>query len=368
MATDDRAILVGIARYADAAAFPELQGPFNDVALMREWLLAPDGGDLDPANVVTIVSPHQIPPGTDPDSVPPVTEDFKRAFKRMVRDDTGHFVSRRGRLYLYFSGHGFCERKSLSPQGALYAANATREFPENIFGTHYAQVARDKALFSEIVLVMDCCRDAEVNRSPDVPPINEPGSSAAAAVKLLAIYAAPKGGKALERPIAERGGAVHGLLTHALLAALEQARPDAGDFISATALCRHLVQNWSAVCGAVPAPAPEVVPPTTGTDLLLRSRNHGVAQRFVLGDFPGAPVSVQVLDGSQKLQLACDLQPPPAVSSMSLAGGAPAPLVFDGAGFTLGLQPGFYRYLLGGGLDRDGLFAVPAPGGGDVRL
>ena len=192
---DDYAILVGIGKYADTSTFPELRGPTNDVGIMKEWLTSSAGGNVNPDNITTILSPPVLEPGMDVDSVPPVTEDFKRAFKKLVRDKDGHFISRPGRLYLYFSGHGFCEKKSLTPQATLYAANATREFPENIFGSYYALLARDKALFSEIVLIMDCCRDAEVNRPPDVPAVNEAGSGAAGDVRLFCAYAAPKGGK-----------------------------------------------------------------------------------------------------------------------------------------------------------------------------
>ncbi|MCP5152588.1 MAG: caspase family protein [Ectothiorhodospiraceae bacterium] len=368
MAADDHAILVGISRYADAAVFPELRGPFNDVALVRHWLTSPDGGGLDPANVTTILSPRRLAPDVEPDDVPPVTEDFKRAFKRVVRDAEGRVTRRDARLYLYFSGHGFCERKSLNPQGALYAANATRDFPENIYGTFYALSARDKALFSEIVLVMDCCRDAEVNRSPDIPPINEAGVGAATTVKLLCIYAAPKGGKAQERPIAERGGKVFGLLTHALCKALTEAVPDAGNHISATALRDHLLGTWKEVCGAEAAPAPEVVLPTTAEDLLLRSGNAGVECRFVLADHPGAPVALELTDGALRPVARCELRRPPETSTVRRGSAEPRPLAFDGERFALDLQPGFYRYALSGALARQALFAVESAGGDDVRL
>ena len=43
---DDYAILVGISKYADTSTFPELQGPVNDVELMKKWLTSPDGGGV----------------------------------------------------------------------------------------------------------------------------------------------------------------------------------------------------------------------------------------------------------------------------------------------------------------------------------
>ncbi len=365
--TNDYAILVGIGKYADASSFPELLGPANDVALMRDWLVSPDGGKINPDNITTILSPSAISPELDLDSVPPITEDFKRAFKKIVRDKDGHFVSRSARLYLYFSGHGFCEKKSLTPQATLYAANATREFPENIFGSYYALLARDKALFSEIVLIMDCCRDAEINRPPDIPPVNEAGSSAAGDVRLFCAYAAPKGGKAQERPIAERGNRTHGMLTHAIMKAFVEARPDAGALISGAALKRHLLETWTALCGSTPASPPEIVLPT-GEDILFRSQNQGIKQGFEIPDFPLDATIMEVFDSQGQLLVHCDLLPPPATSTANWNGGPADVLAFDGKAFSLGLQPSFYKYVLRGGLNRSDLFAVMVGGGQHVRL
>jgi hypothetical protein len=333
VAAGDYAILVGICKYADGRTFGELQGPPNDIELVREWLKSPDGGDIgDDDHIIRMVSPAAID-GADPDEVPPLSETFKKAFKKLVRDPQGRFISRPGRLYLYFSGHGFCEKKSLQPQGALYAANATREFPENIYGTYYALVAQEKALFSEIVLVMDCCRDAEVNRSADVPPINEAGTGAANGTKLLCIYAAPKGGKAQERTIGERGGKVFGLLTHALLKALKEATPDAGDQISSAALKKHLLETWPVIYGDTPAPLPEIVVPT-GKELYLRSAAGGVRQEFRFTSFPGPETIFELFGGEPPRRIvACVLRAPPAASSMTGADGGEQALAFDGKSF-----------------------------------
>jgi len=367
MAAGDYAILVGIAKYADASTFCDLQGPLNDVALMTAWLTAADGGNVPAANITTIVSPPVVPPGTDPDSFRPVMEDFKRAYRKLVTDPQGHFIRRIGRLYLYFSGHGFCERKSLTPQATLYAANATREFPDNIFGTHYALDAKDKALFSEIVLIMDCCRDAEVNRPVEVPAISQAGSSAAGDTKLFCAYATSKGGKAQERPIAERGNRVHGLLTHAFLKAMKEARPDAGMAISGSALKRHLLETWNTLCGDTPAPMPEI-PAPTGTDIQFPSQNLGILQGFEIADYPGTPTVMEVLDSAKHSLARCDLQPPPGASTVTWNGNGPSNLAFDGRAFSLQLQPSFYKYVLSGGLSREGLFAVEVQGGLNVKL
>ncbi len=365
MAADDYAILVGISKYADGA-FGELHGPPNDVALFKAWLQSPDGGDIaDPGNITVIESPSAIPAGTDPYSVPPVTSDFKRAFQRLVTDERGRFINRSGRLYLYFSGHGFCEKKSLTPQGALYAANATRMLSDNIFGTYYAQFAKDNALFGEIVLVMDCCRDAEVNRIAEVPALSGAGVTAAQGVKLFCVYAAPKGGKAQERAIPERQSQVCGLLTHALLKALAEATPDAPPRISTAALKRHLLETWPAVCGDIPAPMPEIVLPT-GDELYFRSPSKGVTQEFRFLSRPSADVSLQILDGRARSVTRCALRVPPQPSTVEWASGGQEGMEFDGDHFFLPLPAGFYKYVASGGLEKQALFAVE--GGTHVDL
>ena len=255
----------------------------------------------------------------------------------------------------------------MTPQAALYAANTTREFPESIFGTYYALQAKDKALFAEIVLIMDCCRDAEVNRPVDVPAISQAGSDMAGDSRLFCAYAASKGGKAQERPIAERGNRVHGLLTHAFLKAVKEARPDAGTSISGSALKRHLLETWNTICGDIPAPMPEI-PTPSGLDIQFPSKNTGIIQGFEIADYPGNPTVMEVLDSEKHTLAHCDLQPLPESSTVTWSGSGPSNLAFDGKTFSLRLQPSFYRYVLSGGLSREGLFAVEVQGGSNVKL
>ena len=363
---DDYAILVGISKYADTSTFPELQGPVNDVELMKKWLTSPDGGGVSQSKIITIVSPQVIP--TDkPDEIPPLTQDFLKAFKK-VTCQNGDFIKNQGRLYLYFSGHGFCDKKSLTPQATLYAANATRNFPENIFGSYYALAAKDLALFREIVLIMDCCRDAEINRPPDIPTINLSGSNAAEDVKLLCIYAAPKGGKARERFI---DGQYRSLLTHALLKAFAEAKPDPYGFVTSEGLKRHLRESWSSVCGNIPAPQPEIVLPTLD-DIKFRSKNQqGILQVFKFSSPLTSSTIMEIFNGENQVVVQCDLQPSlsSSVSTVTINGSSSTYLQFDGEIFSLYLQPGYYEYVLSsGGVSRSSLFKVLIKGGENVSL
>jgi hypothetical protein len=351
MAEHDHAILVGISRYSDRS-FGALDGPPNDVERMRAWLLSPQGGNLPAKNLVALTSPAEVPEGTDPDDWSPAEHHFQRAYAKVVTDpETRAPVRRDGRLYLYFSGHGFSERRDQATQAALFAANATRFLPNNICGTLFALAAREQALFKEIVLVMDCCRDAELNLPFSRPAINAATSDAAAQVRFMALYAAPKGGKAQERSFPDQEGRTCGLLTHAFLRALGQTPPDGPDGVSSTALKRYLLSTWSEVCGDIPAAEPEFVSPT-GQDILFPSVDQGVSQGFTWKQALPAGTRMAIQDAARAAVAACVFDD--AGATLARPGRAAEPLVLgEGGRFELRLRPGLYR-------------CVVSPGGGEA--
>ena len=176
MASEDYAILTGISWYP-AGGFAELKGPPNDVRLVEQWLTSPELGNLPASNVIKVITKEPLPnlDQIDVDQAEPLAHQFDGVFKGLLRRRMqlgGERVS--GRLYLYFSGHGFSSKEqNKDAEAALYCANATRVVYEHIFGTHYARIAKAWALFSEVVLIMDCCRDAESIRSPTPRPYRE---------------------------------------------------------------------------------------------------------------------------------------------------------------------------------------------------
>jgi hypothetical protein len=266
MPHEDFAILTGISWYPNPG-YTQLSGPPNDLRIVEEWLLDPARGGLLPENIKKVATPPPPPPTIDPDMAPPVGQDFDLVFRRMLAARMKMGADRvKGRLYLYFSGHGFCNRSLEKPaEAALYCANASREMYEHIFGTHYARVVVGWALFAEVVLIMDCCRDSEIARSPTPKPYRDtPDDGLAADVKFLSIYAVPKGAKAQERAIVERNGNVHGLLTHVLLKLLDELPPVDGASISATQLRDHIWESWTAICGPEAAPRPDIYLPSAG--------------------------------------------------------------------------------------------------------
>lgn len=326
---DDFAILVGVSCYSDGSLRP-LDGPLNDVALMERWLRDPEGGGLTkPDQIQTIISD----PG-DPSArpMPPLVQDFEDALMKIVRQpSTEEWIRRDGRLYLYFSGHGFSERSTDNSHAALYAGNcAVRAgMHYNIHGTFFARWAKSHGLFREIVLIMDCCRDAETTKVASIPPLamsRDPALSNA--VRLLEIYAAPRGGQAQERQISGRNSQVYGLLTHALIEALETA-PTASGLLSGAALKSHLEETWTQLCGDSPVNPPEVLVPGQG-DILFKSGKQKLLQGFLVAPL-GEAWTLTVGDGTGAPAIAKVVFKDGKALQDGIAGASPTPLpIVDG--------------------------------------
>jgi hypothetical protein len=366
MARTDYAILVGISHYPNPG-FPPLQGPRRDVERFRNWLIDPQGGDVDPRHITTIVSPDP-PASVAPEQAPPQFTDFQVTFQHLVTGGGGSLQYHSdSRLYLYFSGHGFCEIRNQMPQAAIYAANASRLFNWNIAGTLYALWVREAAVFGEIVLVMDCCRDAEATKlmlNPPLPVIVNPG--AARNVKLFCVYAAPKGGKAQERPLPELNHEVHSLLTHVLLDAFRHAPSDAEGNITGQMLKNYIENAWPAACGAIPADPPEIYIPPTGDIVFSRRPPRRLAQTLRLTGWVAGD-TLEIHDGRNQLFATLSLPAPgSAEGEVVWADRGKETLAFSDGVLILPLPAGLYRArLLGAAGERQQLFQA---GGEDVRL
>lgn len=364
MAAEDFAILVGISRYADPS-YPTLDGPPHDVELMRKWLLDEKGGNLPKERIKTIVSPATFASDQDPLLAPPLPLEFETTFVRLERERMALKAARlSGRLYLFFSGHGFSSRDiNRGDEAALYTANAAKDYYQHIFGTYFALRAKAKALFREIVLIMDCCRDAEANRAPTVPMMaNTPDDDLAADVQLMAIYAVPRGGKAQERAIPERNGEIHGLLTHALIKAFEEARPTADGQISATRLRDHLKESWITIAGDEDGPPiPRVHLPTS--EIHFAAKNTGVGVTFNFGQAPAAGTRIILRDG--KLKEFAHLSADGSAGDLQIGDSPILGLARNGSSITLRMAPGFYAYELTGGARAKNTFKLET---GDINV
>ncbi|VVN72674.1 hypothetical protein PS718_00521 [Pseudomonas fluorescens] len=284
MPQDDYAILVGISRYRDPDTYPPLEGPLNDVERLHAWLLA----DGVPENNIRRLLTDQALLELTPEAVKqqpvsawsPTYPLFSDTFMDLVQDpQTGKFLRRPGRLYLYFSGHGFSVSKDQTPRAALFAANAFGIRVSNIAGSLFAETVQQGALFKEVVLIMDCCRDAEMNVAYNIPEINTVEDDGSEKVKVLQIYATQKRGKAQERILPDSDGKAVGLLTHALLKSLREAPTDVAGRIPSATLKGYVDLHWSDWFSAPVPPSPRIITPQTG-DIFFQSRKPLSAQTF----------------------------------------------------------------------------------------
>lgn len=278
MAENDYAILVGISRYRDSGKFPTLEGPLNDVERIQEWLVSPLGGAVPVGQVFSLSTPKSAIPG----EWIPNRESFAKHFNAIALDPaTGDFVRREGRLYLYFSGHGFSRLTDQATRAALYSADNMGMFQSNLAGTLYAEAAKRARLFREVVLIMDCCRDTESNVEYSPPDLNLFEHANTEGVRVFSMYAAPKRGKAQERELPGSNGKVVGLMTNAFLRALQEAPCDVVGRIPGKVLMQYMGMNWQAWYPEQTPPAPRIIPPDS-EDVFFQSGQALEIQRFLL--------------------------------------------------------------------------------------
>lgn len=261
MAAEDFAIVTGVSWYP-AGGFAELFSPPNDVELFTRWLNSPDGGDVPMARILPIVSPEPRPTLADPSAAEPTMQSFDNAFFSLLKQRMAMGPARVcNRLYLYFSGHGFASRSHKEEaDAALYCANAELYRYAHIYGTAYGRIARSYAIFKEVVLIMDCCRDAVHGRSPQpLPYYDSPDDELEAKVSMLACYAAPRGEQTPERMIPERGR-IHGVLTHGLIKVLEETTAPTAQGLSGNDIKQFLEASWPSIAKTTSSVMPVIIP------------------------------------------------------------------------------------------------------------
>lgn len=280
---DDHAILVGISRYLDADHYPPLEGPINDVEQVFQWLRSP-GYNLPVLNIQKLVT-HTSLMTPEPEVAlmgQPSNSQFANAFDTIAYDKERKFRRRDGRLYLYFSGHGFSLQDDRATRAALYGADCFNDYHRNLPGSLYAEAAKRAGLFREIVLIMDCCRDVASEMEYAIPQLPKNEDDDSEGVKVLAIYAAPRRGRAQERELADANGKVVGLATNAWLRALREAQCDLLGKVAASQLKQFILNAWSDWYPEQTPPTPRFVMPEE-EDLLFQSGRHLVSQVFRLG-------------------------------------------------------------------------------------
>ncbi len=239
MANNDYAVVVGINNYPDSY-LDVLEGPENDAKAFREWLKSTDGGNIPDNNIAIILSSDFSAEGK------PTTDDIDHAIEEKIfsgNDFIGDCISKVGRrLYIFMAGHGITPR-AFHPsmrEVALLAANAGRlKMGHHIAGQSYSGWFINAALFEEVVLLMDCCRDRYDRTSLRNPPWDIIECNEGRNVRFFTGFSTQWTKKANEGKI---DGIVRGYFSTAVLKGLRYAT-DKEDRITASSL-RDFVFNY----------------------------------------------------------------------------------------------------------------------------
>ena len=282
-------MLVAISKYRDQKRYPDLDSSLIDFKSFYSSLTSENGGDVPTANIhyVTTDKPFVDLPDPRPDDAVYLTwEPSKRAFttslEKAIQDNRGNYVTRRGaRLYMYFVGHGFSADAELMESASLVPADVFGEQIDDIPGTVYMEGIRKMALYSEIVLIMDCCRTLHRTGNYSRNVFGSYASGQAGKVSVLSVYAVPKDGSAQERDLTGTNQPV-GLLTYSFLRALKEIRPDVLGRVLDTAIDQYLAMNWFKWYPDNKAPPKPMiyVPPAAQSRIYFRSFRPLIEQVF----------------------------------------------------------------------------------------
>lgn len=288
MAHDDFAVVVGIDGYR---SLRDLAGAENDASDFDAWLRKPAGGDV-PGDHVAKLLGSELGPGTNP-RVDEIDDEFSKLQSGLETVENEGRTGRR--LYIFLAGHGF------DPEGddaaLLCATAAPRRLGDHISGRLYSLWFKKAALFHEIVLIMDCCRDDYTRipmRSPPWAEENRTGTN----TKMFKGLATRWSFQSRERPDPLSQGRVRGFYSRVLLDIL-----DAGK-VTGEELKKYTMNGLTdLVSGELQEPEihtdpglvfSEAADKPTGT-LSVTASPGRVSHTFRLNDPDGAPIESHVM-------------------------------------------------------------------------
>lgn len=239
----DYAIVVGISQYPHLTS---LLGPERDADDFYVWLKATDGGDVPAPNITRIVSSAFK---DDPayENGTPTAELIETAFWNLVSKGRKEGGRLGRRLYIYFSGHGISPERSYD-DAALLTANARSGLGYHIMGGMYANAIKMEGFFEEVLLFMDCCRDAQLTLSIRPPPWTWSDTQRGSLARSCYAYATRYGLKAREKPFlgdqlvdpGTPGAEWRGVFTVALLEALKGHKVNAAGEVTTETVREHV--------------------------------------------------------------------------------------------------------------------------------
>lgn len=238
MAANDWALVVGISAYPELG---NLDGPENDATAFHRWLVG--AGGVPAANATRILSSELLPqPALRATDAKPTMDAIYHEFD--VLDDRAEENRKNGlgrqvgrRLYLFLAGHGFGPDLD---DAALLMANATRwRRGYHVPGKLNANRFFLEALFEEVVLLMDCCRES-YQSSPLVLPYGNRIAADVDNARRFYGFSSKWGRLSRERMI---GGEVHGVFTATLMNGLAGAAAEPNGDVTAASLGSYLREN-----------------------------------------------------------------------------------------------------------------------------
>ena len=234
----DYAIVVGINNYP---AFDPLQGPVKDAKAFRQWLV--DQGKVPEANIREVYSSDfstRNVAGQPTALTQPAIEAVNAKFIELVHLANQNFqkLPRIGRrLYIYLAGHGITPRVSNNlDSAALLMANAEPASAGlHLPGPAYADWFRQSHAFEEIILFMDCCRNAFDDIEQAAVPFTTLRGGDPTKVKTLYVLATQWDAPAFEQPLGTPAE-MRGVFTYALLEVLRSGAGNTAGKLTALGL------------------------------------------------------------------------------------------------------------------------------------
>ena len=218
------ALIIGIDRYPGIS---DLSGARADARAFAEWLQADDGGGLPVENVRLVEAVGEFSTASDATPthghVDKALLDVTRAVR--VRLDADPDAWEATRLYLYAAGHGFAP---LGGEGALWLADAEDQaWSRNIELPLYAQWVTQCALFREVVVLADCCRDRTRDAARGLGPTLDPCPAPfrPGSVAKIVGYGSSRGSPTYEDSVGENSDQKRGYFTRVLIEGLQGAAP-----------------------------------------------------------------------------------------------------------------------------------------------
>jgi hypothetical protein len=216
----DFAVVIGINIYKNLKA---LKGAIKDADEFRKWLLAAPGHNFSAETIYCVPAlvnddwPAQN--GLEP-RLYEMIQPF-RELKKLPRNAKG-FIGRR--LYIFTAGHGAAGEERAD--ACLLAADADDDFVEYLACRQFADHFVNQALFKEVLLFCDCCRDYKWDLPAAHVPFPRGQADHKAADRVLTFYAYAAGYGLKAREIAHSGNC-RGAFTLALISGLQgRAAPD----------------------------------------------------------------------------------------------------------------------------------------------